>query len=185
MMFPIILLLFLLLLGYLYYKETQESGFMSDEDPETLNSYSRMVQDDESDTEIDFHKSRRWSKNTMIGGNPNLAQTSFNPMDSVSLPVVPVMKIYQQNEEEVVEDIQSQIMKDLMGLELGTREEQTFTADAYNPMELRQAPPGGIPLIYPEDQYSKIAKVQKDRQTMIPAVKQEVNSMSQLVPQSI
>jgi hypothetical protein len=173
-MFPIILLLFLVLLGYLYYKESQESGFMSDEDPDSSYLANSLI--DDSDTEIDMKKlSRRWSSNS----SPNLAQSSFRPMDSVALPVVPPPP-------NVVEDIQSQIMNDLMGLEIGTIQEKTFTADAYNPMELRQAPPGGIPLIYPEDEYSKITKDKDLGLTRIPAIKDlNVSTISQLQPQSI
>jgi hypothetical protein len=42
-------------------------------------------------------------------------------------------------------------------------------------MELRQAPPGGIPLIYPEDVVKQ----------PIPAIRQETPLVSRLQPQSI
>jgi hypothetical protein len=182
MMFPMMILLFLLLLGYLYYKESQESGYMSDEDPMTLKSHNFI--EDSFDIDLMNQNKKRWTTQHPHQENSiNYAQTSFQPMDSVSLPVVSV--------ESSPEDIQSQIMNDLLGVS-NKQQEQEFTADAYNPMELRQAPPGGIPLIYPEDEYTKIASQTQQQQQqqqpysqLIPPVREEVSSISKLQPQSI
>jgi hypothetical protein len=131
------------------------------------------------DTDLPNIYHKRWinqnqNQNQNQEDTINYAQTSFHPMDSVSLPVVSV--------ESSPEDIQSQIMNDLLGV---SKKQTEFTADAYNPMELRQAPPGGIPLIYPEDEYTKIASQSQLYSQPIPPVREEVSSISKLQPQSI